>query len=276
MTFEVIHAADAATKTVVQNDTANMFKRTSSASAICNALEQLMLEREQWEDNAYRTSNEQLYALLQRCYQLYKSMEGSSKMAAAMRKELDDYCGVKGYRFLKTTHSLTKIVKCVFGDTRIERRRVSTYSLVLRAALQKEVKPTQVADFIRNSGGIEEIRLAKSPTAISPKEKAKRIVSTVAARELGRLEGEALKALFNDAGKIDTNTVLIGTWQADGSIVVRAVVESDTVLTAALASYYSANKDEVKVATEQQIEQDAQAEVRKAIEEAVAAAELVA
>ena len=36
--------------------------------------------------------------------------------------------------------------------------------------------------------------------------------------------------------------MLIGTWQADGSIVVRAVVESDTVLLAAMSSHYTSVK----------------------------------
>jgi hypothetical protein len=36
--------------------------------------------------------------------------------------------------------------------------------------------------------------------------------------------------------------VLIGTWQADGSVVVRSVVQNDTAVNAALASYYSTNK----------------------------------
>ena len=34
-------------------------------------LEQLTIERQVWEDNAFRTSNEQLYVLLQKCYQFF-------------------------------------------------------------------------------------------------------------------------------------------------------------------------------------------------------------
>ena len=36
--------------------------------------------------------------------------------------------------------------------------------------------------------------------------------------------------------------LLIGSWQADGSVTVRAIVESDGVLNAALSSFYNANK----------------------------------
>jgi hypothetical protein len=108
-----------------------------------------------------------------------------------------------------------------------------------------------VADFIRSKGGVEEIRLAKSATAMTPKQKAQVASSTVVVNNMGAVGSAALSEKL-DAGKIGTNTVLIGTWQADGSIVVRAVVESETALNAALAAHYSAVKAEAakKVADE--------------------------
>ena len=76
-----------------------------------------------------------------------------------------------------------------------------------------------IVDFIRSAGGVEEIRLAKSPNAMSNKQKAAVATSTVAYKEVAVLSSAALGGLMNDAGKIGTNTVLIGTWQADGSVV---------------------------------------------------------
>ena len=46
--------------------------------------------------------------------------------------------------------------------------------------------------------------------------------------------------------------MLIGTWQPDGSVIVRSAVQNDTAVNAALASHYSANKDAVKEADRQQ------------------------
>lgn len=276
-----------ATQTVVSNDTSIQFQSalqtvisnvspTAAQSAqgtkvTFAAIEQLVVEREVWQANAYRTSNDQLYALLQKCYGLYKAMEGTSVEAVALRGGLRDYINVKGYTFTKSTHSLTRIVKCVFGT---DRRRVSTYSIVLRSALAKSVGALDVADFIREYGGVEEIRLAKSPTAMSPKQKAAVATSTVVVNNIGVVSSPALGGLLNDAGKIGTNTVLIGTWQADGSVIVRAVVESDTVLTAALASHYSAIKEAAKAKT---VEQKAAAAVdikQQAIDAAAATATL--
>ena len=80
-----------------------------------------------------------------------------------------------------------------------------------------------------------------------------------------------------DAGKIGTQVVLIGTWQADGTVVVQAVVQSDSALNAALASYHSESKAKPETKTqvaEKAAANDATATVtaqEKAVAEALAA-----
>jgi hypothetical protein len=261
--------AQAMPSPVVINDTPAAAIPAQGLKATYAAIEQLVVEHDAWKETAFRTSNEQLYVLLQKCYGIYKAMEGTSPEAVALRNGLRDYISLKGHSFTKTTHTLTKIVKCVFGT---DRRRVSAYSIVLRSALAQRVGILDVAQFIRDAGGVEEIRLAKSPNAMSPKQKAQIANSTVVVNNMGVISSPALSGLMNDVGKIGSNMVLIGTWQSDGSVVVRAVVESDTVLTAALASHYSAIKEAAKT---QAIEQKAAVETattQQAIEAAAATA----
>jgi len=260
---------------VVLNDTLTAAQAVQGMQSAASALEQLVVEREAWEQNAYRTSNEQLYGLLQRCYGLYKAMEGASPEASALRAGLRDYINLKGLSgsFTKSSHTITKIVKCVFGS---ERRRINAYSTVLRTALAKGVGVLDIAAFIRQEGGVEEIRLAKSPNAMSPKQKAAVATSTVVVNSLAIASSPALSGMLNDAGKIGTQTVLIGTWQADGSVVVRAVVESETVLTAALASHYSAIKQVAKAQAEAQKAMDEAASKQVAINAAAATATVAA
>ena len=260
---------------VVLNDTQTALLAAQGMQSTRSALEQLVVEREAWEQTAYRTSNEQLYGLLQRCFALYKAMEGDSLEARALREGLRDYINLKGLsgHFNKSSHTITKIVKCVFGS---ERRRINAYSTVLRTALAKKLLPHEVADFIRNEGGVEEIRLAKSPNAKTPKEKAAIASSTIVFNNLAIASSSALSGLLNDAGKIGTNTVLIGTWQSDGSVIVRAVVESDTVLTAAMASHYSAISQAAKVQAELQKVADESANKHSAINAAAATATVTA
>ena len=244
--------------TVVQHDTA--VQAAAQAKAGIASIEQLVIEREVWETTVYRTSNDMLYGLLQKCYALYKRMEGMSAEAVSLRSNLADYINLKGIKCVKSSHTIVKIVKCVFGD---DRRRASAYGIVLRAALAKQIAVEAVPEFIRSQGGVEEIRLAKSPNALSPKQKAAAAADAVKADSMGVFASKGLGEVF-DAGKTDSAVVLIGTWQADGSVIVRSVVQSDTAVNAALASYYSSNKDAVQkqaqqqeATNDQQIKQDA-------------------
>lgn len=212
-----------------------------------NHFEQLAIEREAWENTAYRTSNEQLYALLQKCYATYKAMSGAEEEAVNLRKGLTDYINTKGYKFNAGTHTLVKIVKCVFGA---ERRRVSAYGIVLRTALAKDVAALDIPEFISSQGGVEEIRLAKTANAMTAKQKATVASEAVQAENLGVFASASLSQQL-DAGNIGKTVVLVGTWQADGSVIVRTVVQNDTAVNAALASHYTSVKGTVKRQTEQ-------------------------
>lgn len=242
-----ITATAQSVSTVVLNDNATI----SAAQATVNVrhyFEQLTAEREAWEINAFRTSNEQLYALLQKCYSTYAAMTSDSEEADALRSGLKDYINTKGLKFNAGTHTLVKIVKCIFGN---DRRRISAYGIVLRAALAQRISVLDIPAFIRSNGGVEEIRLAKAPNAMTVKQKASAAAEAVLAESMGVFVSNALSSKL-DAGNIGKSVVLIGTWQADGSVVVRSVVQNDTAVNAALASYYSANKAAVLEQSKQQ------------------------
>ena len=155
--------AQSTSANVVQNDNSALATAHASSS-VRNHFEQLAVEREAWESTVYRTNNEQLYVLLQKCYQTYQAMSGGDDEAGNLRNGLTDYINTKGYQFKSGTHTLVKIVKCVFGN---DRRRVSAYGIVLRTALAKKISVIEIPDFIRSEGGVEEIRLAKSPNAMT-------------------------------------------------------------------------------------------------------------
>lgn len=220
-----------------------------SPQSIEQTLQQLIVQREQWQATVYRASNDQLYGILQACYGLYKSMEGTSSEAKELRKQLDAHIKANRYSFQPSTHTLTKIVKCVFGA---DRRRVSAYSIALRAALQASIGTVDIPSFIRDNGGVEEMRLAKAPNAMTSKQKAVAGADAVLGKNIGVFASAELNTML-DAGKIGTPVVLIGTWQADASIVVRTVVQNDTAINAALASYYSSNKTQVTAQIAQQV-----------------------
>jgi hypothetical protein len=261
--------ANADTNVVSNDTTATPAQAVAAIKDIRTAIEGLMLEREQWQENVYRTSNDQLYGLLQKCFALYKELSGESAEAATQRSALRDYINSKAYKFASGTHTIVKIVKCVFG---MDRRRVSAYGIVLRAALAQNVNTLDIPQFIRDSGGVEELRLAKAPNAKTASQKAAIASQTVVVNNLGVVSSATLSGYFTDAAKAGSNVVLVGAWQSDGSVVIRAVVEGETALNTALASHYSKIKELAKSQAAEQKAQDTEVSKQEAIQAAVATA----
>lgn len=226
-----VHAAPASTS-------------NSEPSSIRARIDQLIAEREAWEQSAYVKSNEQLYALLGKCYGFYLELRGSEYTAVAARKTLDGVISKKGFKFSADTHTITKIVKCVFG---VNRRRVSAYSLVLRVALSKKLRADEIAAFIAKSGGVEEVRLSKSPTAKTPAQKAALGMQVVKNNQLAVVASDKLAEKL-DNGNVGKNLVAIVTQQADSSLILRELISNQSVLNAALACAYSKNKTAIQQA----------------------------
>lgn len=251
-------AATAAPSNDAVQETPNVVKHDSAAIDQAQAktpmktayasIEQLVIEREVWEQTVYRTSNDMLYGLLQKCYGLYKSMEGMSADAIVLRSGLTDYINLKNIKCASTSHTLVKIVKCVFGD---DRRRASAYGIVLRAALAEKKAVADIPTFIKDNGGVEEIRLAKAPNALTSKQKASVSVSALQNGSMGVFSSAEISQKL-DAGNIGKPVVLIGFWQADGSVRVQAMVQSDTAVTAALSSFYGTAKASLSLIAQQQ------------------------
>jgi len=230
------------------------------------ALEQLAAKREIWEQGVYRTATIELYSLLADCYAFYKSMEGNTDAAKDKRKALDDYCNIRGFNFKQSTHSINKIIACVFGG--LDRRRISAYATAVRKALGNKIAVKDFVDYFVNAGGLEEVRLNRAGTALSPKDKIKIAAQKIQGASLGKLANKALGKKL-DAGNIGKPTVLLGTWNADGSIDICALVESKGVVNAALAGYYSAEKTAQKNAEAEAEMESLEALKKKAIEAAV-------
>lgn len=234
----------AASNVSFQNDTL-LLATTNKLSFI----EQLIIEQEVWAEGAFKTSNEMLYTLLAKCYAKYEEMCADNTVAKNLRDELNNYINLHNISVNKKSHTLIKIVKCVFGA---DRRRVSAYSIVLRTALFNKIASADIADFIRNNGGVEEIRLAKNGTVLTVKQKAEVAGVAVKSAALAEFESEAISQQL-DAANIGQQIVFVATQLANGKFIVNAVSNSTTAVNATLAAYYSANKADI---AKQQVEAD--------------------
>lgn len=236
-----------ATNNVVSNDaTQNSFDANKP-------LFNLEAKRISWEGGVYRTSNLELYGILAEC--LGYCGEISFTQAKARNSALESFFKSRGYKYKSENPLASRVVKAVFGN--IDRRRVSTYSLVLRQAIKEEVKPLSLASWIEEKGGIQEIKLSHSASYINPKNKADIGKQCFDGKlSIGNAKSELLSYIA-DAEHMGKTCVLLAEQMPDGSFDIKAVVRSTGVINAAYVAVYSeqnkiieAAKKEVKAAND--------------------------
>ncbi len=136
---------------------------------------------------------------------------------------------------------VSRVIRAVFGN--IDRRRISSYSLVLRQAQKENVPYANLPAWIEERGGIQEIRLSQSKkSAISACQKAsvgKMYFQGKA--DLGVVQSEWLSDLV-DPEHIGKGCVLLAEQQADGKFYVRAVIRNKKALNAAYLALYENQK----------------------------------
>ena len=237
--------------------------KSTSNSIVVNASQSLVAmesSRITWEQGAYRTSNQALYAVLAECLAFCGELViGDAKQRSFA---LEAFYKERGYKYKKDHPLATRVVRAVFGE--INRRRISTYSLVLRQAQKENISIANLASWIEQRGGIQEISLGRSATYVSPKTKAeiaKEIMQGKSA--LGFAKSELLSHLA-DADFVGEPCVLLAEQQADGSFGIQAVLRQDGLVKAAYAALYSAQKETLaRVTAELQAANDADGAVAK-------------
>jgi len=220
--------------TVVLNDNATPVVGPANLE-----LRSMEAKRIDWETGAFRTSNQALYQVLAEC--LAYSGELPVSMAKLRNAALATFYKERRYRYKEDAPLVTRVVRAVFGD--VNRRRISTYSLVLRQAQKENVAYANLPAWIEERGGIQEIRLSRSATFVSPAQKASVGKSFFEAKpDLGTVQSEWL-SVEADPSFIGQACVLLAEQQADGSFHVRAVIRNQTALKAAYAALYAKQKD---------------------------------
>jgi hypothetical protein len=127
-------------------------------AAFTTALTTLIAEGQEWE-RAYARTHEQLYAVLGKCLGFARHIVANENKAALM---FEGY--LKGQvqqglikPFPDSATVYTKVVRVVFGPT--DRQRISNYVMVLKTADALDIKVENMANWIKEKGGVESIRL---------------------------------------------------------------------------------------------------------------------
>ncbi len=220
-----------------------LLTRSNPERAVGEAIDQLISERQHWENHELANSNETLYALLQHCYSLNNALSGSDFTAKALRKGLANYIQQKGYQFKESSPLITKIVKCVFG---VNRRRVNAYSSALRVAIAERVAVMNLPKFFKDKGGIEEVRRqATTGKAKTMKDKVELGRAVLESNVLAKIQSDTLNKNFSN-DSLEEGVVLLATREDDGSFAIRRVVQSNAAVKSALAACASVGQDKEK------------------------------
>jgi hypothetical protein len=242
----------------VINQADELMERLADRSSIAeNALKMLSAieeNRKAWQEGPYKTSNRIKYMILEKCRQFCGELPISeSKMRS---KALEEFYKARGYKYKHDAPLATRVVRAVFGLD--DRRRVATYSTVIRQAQKENVPYGKMVDWIEGKGGVQEISLSKSSTYVSPSNKAKHSRDTYESLPILHLAKSEALSLQADGSFVGHNCVLLAQQQEDGGFAIRAVIRSDGAVNATFTALYSnLKKSQNETKNEQQVANDA-------------------
>ncbi|MCR9071821.1 MAG: hypothetical protein NXI18_08885 [Alphaproteobacteria bacterium] len=223
---------------------------------ITAAIDDLVARRQKWEANELRTSNQVLYGILADCYKLYFALKGDRTAQKALTKALAD----AGIPNRSNTPLATKVIKSVFGE---QRRRAYTYSVVLRAAIKQNISVAQLADWIEQKGGVEEIRLT-AKTGISTAEQFRADIE--AGDEL--VENSPSVTVLPQMAETPTEAcvvLLVGVVTGDGKTEIKRFVYNESLVNQVLALIGKDSRQQADASAAASNSDDAQAAVSDAI-----------
>lgn len=147
-------------KTYAQPTKAQSTAIVKEANAVMSAIKvvdeanKLSIQRETFEKEEYARSNKALYAILSSIYTLFKKAVEDKCIKEAV-KAMSVQLKARGVKVQSNSPALTVFVRFVFNS---DRKRAYNYASTLMAAVQAEVEPSKLADFIEGKNGVEECK----------------------------------------------------------------------------------------------------------------------
>ena len=222
-------------------DNALKFKTMTTA----NFLKSAEKERLDWETTVYVEANKRLYNILARCYAFLTTDNGES--AITKGKVLEKFFTARKYPYNAKTPLASRVVRAVFGN--VDRRRISTYSIVLRRAEQLQIEVKDFAKWIDDGGGVQEVRLGRSATYVSKKDKAATIADKWETLSTLCIADDKKLRMAKDEDFDNKNCLLIAKQNKDGTYTIKGVCHTKGIVEQAMATLLSAeNAADRKVA----------------------------
>ena len=130
---------------------------TENKMKLSNVVDELVAQRQKWEDGTYAASNAELYALLGNTLDLFIKVRRNVDLSRAVTDLLDQH----GISYNSNTSLALKIVRLVFVGKGREQKienRAYTYARVLTVASEAGITGAQLPQFIADNNGIDELR----------------------------------------------------------------------------------------------------------------------
>ena len=209
-------------------------------TGIRQRLSGLAADAANWEATTYASANEGLYALIQRCYELYKELTNTDDVNLKYKKQgLAEHLSANGMESSNDKPLPQRIIRCVFGDR--DRRRISTYNVVMRVIIAEQWAVADVPACIVARGGVQEMSLGRKPGELTAKQKAESVAVAVQANVLATVK-TAQTDQFASNEKVGEKFAAVLTQEADGSFSINYIVSNKAAVTAALTAFYNAEK----------------------------------
>jgi hypothetical protein len=199
------------------------------AQAIVDNANKLVQTREDWQTNEYARSNKRLYEILAEVLKMYEQVSGENntdlrrETVKQMKRQLDS----AGVRIQTNTLTITLFVRYVF---RTDRQRALNYSRTIQAAITAGIVPDNLAEFIENSGGVEQCKkkFIKSETT-EARAKAIESAKELVEEQLEEAETKPLTTFKVDESFVkDTHgegyVMILAKADMDGTVKVLAAV----------------------------------------------------
>lgn len=135
----------------------NTLNTTVTADTLSTVANNLIAQREAWQNGSYATSNAELHKLLGGCLDLYNAIKNDASLA----KGLNEYLRLLGVKFTEHTSLELRIARLVFTTVGAEDKvanRVNAYARVIKVAAANDQTSATISQFIVANHGIEEIR----------------------------------------------------------------------------------------------------------------------
>lgn len=205
-----------------------------------NTIVSLVADQEIWLNGVHRTANEQLYVILQRCYHLYSLMASDKAQNESLKAAIERHNNERNLGIDTKSHTMTNIIKVVFGA---DRRRASSYSSALRVALAEKVEVEDLPKFLRDAGGVEEVRRQQTNGGAPKVDKVEAVVRQIANVNLAVIDADAVSSKL-DCGAIGKHVILVATQDINGTLIINSVVQTEGVTKAVLTAIYNAEHKE--------------------------------